>query len=165
MPHDDCLRIESRVGRAAGKHLEEHAPQRVDVGASVEVGLTSALFGTHVGRRADRHAIRRQRISTGRLLKGACDTEVGYHRVPVVEKDVRRHVQSVAEALCQHLLEPDHDFGMTAVGEFLSSNAGGGQRGDKHLNQILLECACDFAAGTNRFRNRQSPLAFESFLE
>ena len=42
--------------RLAGQHLVEHAAERVDVGAGVDVALAARLLGAHVGRRADGEA-------------------------------------------------------------------------------------------------------------
>ncbi len=74
------------------EHLVADDGERVDVGAGVEVALADQLLGRHVADRADGHpgvgesraAVRRRRAH-----RRARDAEVGEHRVPFLEEDVR----------------------------------------------------------------------------
>ena len=85
--HDDLLRRARRVWRFAGKHLVEHACERVHIGARRDVLRRRRLLGAHVVRRAEgearlRHAPARRRAHRER------DAEVGHHRAAVVQQDV-----------------------------------------------------------------------------
>ncbi len=62
--------------RASDEHVVEHAPERVDVGASVD-RLAAALLGRHVGRRAEHRAPERRRrgVRASAPLQ-LCDPEV-----------------------------------------------------------------------------------------
>ena len=53
---------------AAGEHLVEHAAERPDVGALVD-GLAARLLGTHVGGRAEDHALARAGDRDGRRVR------------------------------------------------------------------------------------------------
>ncbi len=86
-PGDDRLGRGPGEWRFAGHHLVEHAAERVDVGAAVEVGLAAGLLGTHVGRGADGEPGLGERAG---ILGGPGDAEVGHQRVPLVDQDVGR---------------------------------------------------------------------------
>ena len=49
--------------------------------------------------------------------------------------------------LCQDLLEPDHDPGMTALDVAVGPGARGCQTGDQHLDQTLFNCPRDLKMG------------------
>jgi hypothetical protein len=69
---------------------------------------------------------------------------------PVADRDQRAqfwHPQRPAEMLRQHLLEPDHDPGMTALGVVVGPSAGGRQTGDQHLDQTLFHRPRDLEMG------------------
>ena len=55
--HDHLVRV-AVEGPLAGEHLEEHHPERPDVGAVIEIGRGERLLRAHVRGRADREARR-----------------------------------------------------------------------------------------------------------
>ena len=86
-PRDRRLRGPRRVRRLAREHLEEHAPQRVDVAPGVDRCLGECLLGRHVGRRADGEPGLGE---LGGLRSPGCagDAEVGHQRASAFEQDV-----------------------------------------------------------------------------
>ena len=106
---DDRLRRRPAEGRLAGEHLVEHAAQRVDVAARVELALAHRLLGAHVLRRAERHP------GLGHpgagLAGGERDAEVGDERAAVVEQDVLRLDVAVDDAVPMGVVERARDLG------------------------------------------------------
>ena len=75
--------------RLAGEHLVEHGAERVDVRAGGDLALAHRLLGTHVVRRAERHA-GLGHPGPARLARRQRDPEVGDERLALVEQDVLR---------------------------------------------------------------------------
>ena len=68
-------RVVARERAPAGRHLVEHAAEREEVGARVDLGA-GRLLGRHVGRRADRRTGHRD-VRVGRRLHRVCVTGGG----------------------------------------------------------------------------------------
>jgi hypothetical protein len=60
------------------QHLVGHHPECVDVRTVIDVFLRGRLLGSHVGRSADGHAGRRQRVAAGRFVQRLRDAEIGH---------------------------------------------------------------------------------------
>jgi hypothetical protein len=73
--------------RLAREHLEQDAPQCIDVAARVDLLLAPRLLGAHVGGRANSETGRRQLFSACRR-DGSCHAEVDDHRVTFRQQDV-----------------------------------------------------------------------------
>ena len=73
-------------GRHAGQHLVEHAGERVQVGASVDLDAAEGLLGGHVGRGPESGSHRRR--SRLRAPQRPGDAEVSNQGEPVREQDV-----------------------------------------------------------------------------
>ncbi len=84
-----------RPGARAGKgglpsqHLEQDAAQAVEVAAAVQVSVRAGLLRAHVLRGTDGDPGVGPPIGT-RRPNGARDSEVGYHRLTLVQQDVLR---------------------------------------------------------------------------
>src|SRR5262249_52796684 len=81
------LRRFTRMRRRSTEHLVEHARERVDIAAEIDVRIATRLLGTHVQRRADGEPGDRESMRGG-LFYGARDAEVGDDRVPLEKEDV-----------------------------------------------------------------------------
>src|SRR5437867_2731320 len=88
----------------ACQHFVDHASQRIDVGAPVEILFTARLLGTHV-RRCSAYDARRCRRFAERALERPRDPEVTETRLSAGEENVLRlHVavyQSLFMRVCQ----------------------------------------------------------------
>src|SRR5207245_9671177 len=91
---DEDLREQRRrmicgEGAAPRDALVDHAPEREDVRARVDVLVCERLLRRHVCERSDRHA-RRREVSVARAARDAEVDELGACDVAVLEADVSR---------------------------------------------------------------------------
>ena len=105
---DDGLRARSRVRRLACQHLVEHAPQRKDVSALVDV-VAGRLLGAHVGRSADRQSGCGKAVTTG-SRNSARNSEVRDVHAAFSEQDVVRFDVPVDDAVSVRGLQRFADF-------------------------------------------------------
>ena len=94
MPGDLLLEALHRIGPRACQAFVEHARQRVDVRAQIDLAALEPL-GRHVGHRAQRAACRRQPLLAGRAGQPEVD-QVG--EVAVGDQDVGRFDVAVDQA-------------------------------------------------------------------
>ena len=87
-PRDDRLRRRPGVGRLPRQHLVQHAPQRVHVGAGVELVCAARLLRAHVGRGPDRDPGARQLLLAPAERPG--NAEVRDQGVALGEQDILR---------------------------------------------------------------------------
>ena len=80
------LRIFGGIGQISCQHLEQHAPQAIDIGARIDF-LSTRLFRTHVVGGPYEAANQRDVVATC-VAHGLPDAEIGYHGVPLYEQDV-----------------------------------------------------------------------------
>ena len=88
-PGNSALRGCGRKGRVPGQHLEQHAPQAVQIAPAVQRSVGQRLLRAHVGWRAD------GKPGVGQATVIECahrlgDSEVGHDRVAAFQQDVLR---------------------------------------------------------------------------
>ena len=89
----------------AREHLVEHASERINVGAGIEVALPAGLFGAHVCRGAHDHPGLGKPVHRV-LLDGAGDSEIGHQRVVLPgQQDVPRLDVPVHDAVAVSAVE------------------------------------------------------------
>jgi len=111
---ENGLRIGSRVRQLARKHLIQHAPQRVDVGARIEGALAGGLLRAHIARRAhDQPGVGQ----AARLVPRSCDAEVGDEGRSVGrEQQVLGLDVAMQDAVLVRVLERAGGFGRDTYG-------------------------------------------------
>ena len=99
-------RLGGRAGerRISREHLVQHGAQRVYIRARRDLSLAHRLLGTHVVRRAERHA-GFSHPGAARLARGQSYAEVGHERAAVVEQDVLRLDVPVDHAVAVGVVE------------------------------------------------------------
>ncbi len=150
--HHHAIRRVGRIRQLAAEHFKDDHAQRVQVAASVNIGLAAHLFRTHVGGCADERTGLRQRHAGLRQLD---DAEVRDHRVAVlVEEDIARLQVAVDDALgvrgveaARHLLDDAQDF---AVLQRAVAAQSVGQRAAGHQPHHQVELAVILAVIVNR---------------
>ena len=113
---DDRLGGWPGIRRLPGEHLVEHAPEGVDVGAAIHVGIAGCLLGAHVVRCAEREPGLRQPLRA-RGGEGSRDPEVSDDSLSAGEQDVLgldvtvHHAAFVGIAQrCRHVASDAHGF-------------------------------------------------------
>ena len=74
----------------------------------IDVGISSRLFGSHVGWSTERNSCRRQLLSPGRLANRLRHTEIGDHSVVLGEQDVFRLYVSMNHAVLVSICQGVH---------------------------------------------------------
>ena len=75
--------------RLTGQHLEQHAAERIDVGAPIDLLRAAGLLGAHV-RRCAHGQPELGEVGMVHAADGAGDAEVGDHRLALAQQDVLR---------------------------------------------------------------------------
>ena len=141
LAHQDLCR---RPGewRLPGEHLVEHARQRVEVAAAVQVSLAGGLLRAHVGGSTDRHAGGGERLRT-RSIHCPRDPEIRDDGVAALEQDVLRldvamdHPPGVRVAQCVANFASDLEGGVE--GELLLAVEAGAEALPVHKGHHVEE--------------------------
>ncbi len=116
MGGEDRLRRVTAYRRLARQQFVAQNAQRVDIGPMVDLGIGRRLFRRHVGRRADRDSLRRQRVVT-RSSHRFRHAEVHHQRVAPRQHHVPRLDVAVDHAVAVgvgqrvgHVAQDSHDL-------------------------------------------------------
>jgi len=102
-------------GGDPASNFVENAAEAVDVRPAIEVGIGHPLLGTHVGRRTEGNAGRRE-LSLSHGAYRARDAEIGDERLPVLEEDILRLDVAVNYPVTVRVVERARDLGRDAQG-------------------------------------------------
>ncbi len=97
-------RSDAAQGRLAGQHLIQNTGQAVEITGGGKLTLPGGLLGTHVLRGTERNPHPGHHARSDGAA-GACNTEVGEHRVAVGEEDVLGLHVAVQEAFAVGVVE------------------------------------------------------------